>query len=99
MNQIRVTVEQAPSYSTKWTWRATAVINGYRTTVNCMHAHSSEALALRCANGKFTLQMAPYTNAELVPMGNGAVEARWAGNNGMTVTARFRFTVVDNPDA
>jgi hypothetical protein len=68
-----------------------AIINGQLTTCRCGHSHSSEALALKCANGKFALQMAPFTFAEIVRLENGAHEARWTDKEGRQVASRFRF--------
>lgn len=91
MNTIRTEVERASSYSSNEVWRAVAVINEVRTTVICQHGHGSQALAIKCANGAFAKQMTPYADAELVPLDNGAHEARWTDSHGRAVTRLFRF--------
>lgn len=91
MNTISSVVEYAPSFSSNASWRATAIINGQRTTICCMHSHSRQDLAEKCARKYFRQVTAPMTEAELIDIGEGLMEARWTDNQNRNITRRFRY--------
>lgn len=91
IDTVACVVETAPSYSSQWSWRVTAVVNGQRTTCNCMHSHKRQDLAEQCVRRHFTEVADEMLGAELVDLGGGLLEARWADQGGRQVARRFRF--------
>lgn len=91
MNHIITTdVEWAVGYGAG-SWRAYARINGQRTSMNCMHSHSRQDLAERCAIKHFKQTLAQLPQAELIDIGDGLMEARWTNNNNTITTRRFFY--------
>jgi hypothetical protein len=91
VNTITTAVEYAPSFSSQAHWRVTAIVNGKRTSICCMHSHSRQDLAERCAIKYFTQIIAPLPQAELIDIGDGLMEAQWTNNNNTITTRRFRY--------
>jgi len=91
MNTITTAVEYAPSFSSQAHWRATAIVNGKRTSICCMHSHSRQDLAEKCAGKYFTQIIAPLPQAELIDIGDGFMEARWTDDKNRNITRRFRY--------
>jgi hypothetical protein len=96
MNTITTAVEYAPSFSSQAHWRATAIVNGKRTSICCMHSHSRKDLAEKCANKYFTQIITPLPQAELIDIGEGLMEARWTDNQDRIITRRFRYLSESN---
>lgn len=90
MNTITTDVEWARGHGTG-SWRAYAMINGQATSINCMHNHSRQDLALKCSHKYFTQITAPLAKAELIDIGNGLMEAHWNDDQNRNITRRFRY--------
>lgn len=96
MNTIITYVEYAPSFSSNAAWRATAIVNGKRTSIFCMHSHSRQDLAEKCSRTYFNKILTPMTEAELIDIGEGLMEARWTDDQNRNITRRFRYLPESN---
>jgi len=90
MNIITTDVEWAVGYGTG-SWRAYAMINGKRSSINCMHSHSRQDLAERCATKKFTPAVMELVNAVITPLDDNLYELTWTDNKGRSVMRRFYY--------
>lgn len=72
-------------------WRAYARINGQRTSMNCMHSHSRQDLAERCAVKHFTPTLAALPTAAITQLDDTLHEMSWTDEQGRLVTRRFHY--------
>lgn len=97
MNIISTDVEWAKGYGAG-SWRAYARINGKRTSINCMHSHTREDLAAKCAAKKFTPAVMKLVNAVITELDDNLYEMTWTDDKGRSVMRRFYYLKEETND-